>query len=225
MQYRRIWMTLLGFVAASIISPAQAVCVQPDAKTFLETSRTLVDKNNAYIYFPSPEAKFLLQTIDKQDVQWMGISWEGPQNGALFLLDCNGTALAHSNLGSIKELKTGPVVPAGQTVEVVYNSEDGTGLYAISTAWVRYDNGTIVTLWKHENSSVVTFPSLGDDYKDTFAWTLSPDGERITVTGKRVVDTVEHDHGWASGTTHDLPTKYYCWSSGEMKFTELGCHP
>jgi len=210
-----------GFIIFGV-NVAQAACVQTDPNTFLEASRATVDKNNVYVYFPYPESMFLPEKIEGQDLQWMGISW-GASSGALFLLDCDGKTLAHLNLGTIKELKMGPTVPTGQTIALKYVSGYGTGLHTISTALIRYENNVIRTLWQHEANSIISFPSLGDDYEDTFAWTISPDGKRITIKGQRKVDTVEHDHGWAPGTIHDLPLKSYCWKVADREFSK--CDP
>jgi len=55
--------------------------------------------------------------------------------------------------------------------------------------------------------------------RNFFVWEFSPGGTVIHVSGKRKVGSVaDASHGWASGTTHDLPEEMFCWSPTERAY-------
>ncbi len=149
----------------------------------------------------------------------MGASWTGPLGGAIFLLDCSGKTIAATNLGAVKDLRLGPILPVGQTVEIIYVSGTGTGAYQTSVGLAVLQGSKINILWKHLVFDREAFASGGYDYTDRLQWKLSPDGKKIVVTGLRKVGVAkEFEHGWKPGTTHALPDETYCWKAAEDRF-------
>lgn len=199
-------------LASATPSAAGATCTRPDAEQFLEASRTSIGFTGSY--FPNADAIFLPA---QRNSQWMGTSWEGPRGGVLFLLDCGGKELAHVNLGATESLKTGPLIPAGQTAEVLFNSEYGTGVLGSDVTLLLAHDNSIKTVWRHVAKQV---NANGDfQYEDQYRWNVSADRTRIAVTGHRKVDaTKDPDHVWAPGTTHELPSEQYCWNATQEKF-------
>jgi hypothetical protein len=192
-------------------------CVRPDAATFLEQARAAIHFDGAY--FPAPQAVFLPVTGRGQNLQWMGTSWESPIDGALFVVDCTGKQVAALLLGAVSRLRNGPVLPFGGTAEIVYAPGPITGEQILEVALVRLNGGSIEVLWKHQASDSVSFPSLGAEYDDTYEWKFAPGGTAIHVSGKRKIGSVaDTSHGWAPGTTHDLPDEMFCWRPSERAY-------
>ncbi len=202
----------LAMAAAAVPS-----CVRPDAGTFLEQTRAAIHFEGSY--FPVPKAVFLPLSTGGQNQQWMGTSWEGPIDGALFVVDCTGKEVAALRLGAVSRLRNGPVLPIGGTAEIVYTPGQATGQQTVEVGLVRLNATSIEVLWTHEASQSVSFPSFGAEYDDTYMWEFSPGGTAIHVSGKRKVGSVaDASHGWASGTTHDLPEEMFCWSPTERAY-------
>jgi hypothetical protein len=193
--------------------------VQPNTDQFLENARDAIQVYGGY--FPSPEARFLPMMIAGQPMQWMGTKWYGPIDGALFVLDCAGTRAAALRIGGVVSLRPGPVLPVGQTAEVVYVSGTGSGVYQTSVALVALEASSIKILWKHEAEDREAFASAGYDYVDQFRWKVGNNGRTITVNGRRMVgEAREKEHGWAARTNHSLPQERYCWDADEKLFQQ-----
>jgi hypothetical protein len=192
-------------------------CVRPDADTFLEQTRAAIHFEGSY--FPVPRAVFLPLSAGGQNLQWMGTSWEGPIDGALFVVTCAGKQVAALRLGAVSRLRNGPVLPMGATAEIVYVPGQITGEQIAEVGLVRLNGTSIEVLWKHQTSDSVSFPSLGAEYDDTYMWEFSPGGTAIHVSGKRKVGSIaDASHGWALGTTHDLPEEMFCWRPTERAY-------
>jgi hypothetical protein len=201
-----------------IASPASAVeasCVHPDADKLLEQSRAAIHFDGNY--FPDPNAKFLPFDADGQRLQWMGTSWDGPPDGALFVLDCAGSRLAALRLGYVQELRAGPTISGiGQMFEVIYTLGSGTGEREESVSLVAFDKSSISVLWSHEASESASAPSLGIEYSDRFSWRFDDKGTRVEITGERKVGKFnDAEHGWAPNTIHTLPSEAFCWNTAE----------
>ena len=199
------------------MAAAEPSCVRPDAGSFLEQNRAVAHLEGSY--FPVPRAVFLPLSTGGQNLQWMGTSWEGPVDGALFVIDCAGREVAALRLGAVSRLRNGPVLSIGATAEIVYVPGQITGEQIAEVGLVRLNGTSIEVLWKHQASDSVSFPSLGAEYDDTYGWEFSPGGTAIHVSGKRKVGSMaDTSHGWAPGTTHDLPEEMFCWSPTERAY-------
>src|SRR5438552_18263876 len=88
-----IWVMGLGMVIATAGLAAESKnppastteCVRPDVDQFLEKSYASLGYADSY--FPGADALFLPIDVNGQKMQWMGISWGGPREGILVLLD------------------------------------------------------------------------------------------------------------------------------------------
>jgi hypothetical protein len=123
---RQLLVTLFCLIAP-LASAAEMSCLRPDIASFLEQSHDAIQFGGSY--FPSPKAKFLPFDADGRRLQWMGASWEGPPDGALFVLDCAGAPITVLHLGHVQQRGAGPTLSGiGQTFEVIYISGTGTGV-------------------------------------------------------------------------------------------------
>lgn len=206
-------------VLASGVSPAaDAACVRPDVETFMKEARDTIDEEGNF--FDGLTATFLAAKDGAQDIQWMGAGWEKPVNGALFVLDCQGKALASLKLGGQIKLRRGPKTPIGETVEVVFRPGVAAAIKWTDVAIVHFQGSSIDVLWRH--SATEANAMIEEDFADTYAWKFSAKGKKITLTGKRKVGEGEDKkHGWKPHTTHALPTETFCWNDGEKKY--LSC--
>lgn len=204
-----IWAGTAGLGAA-------APCQQPDVAAVLDRSRDVLGSPSGY--FPSLRTTLLQVFIDGVPMQWLGVIWAGPTDGALFLLDCAGQVVAMRKTGGVTALSVGPHLPIGQSLAVSHIPSTGLGVAWAAIALVHYRDGSIQILWEHLVHEAVSAGNLAD-YEDSFYWDLSADGLAIRVTGQRKVGTIRDDqYGWAPGTINDLPAKTFCWNAAAVAF-------
>jgi hypothetical protein len=214
-------MSRLLIIYACLLASSAAVadpsCSHPELNAFLEKSPEATGPT----YFPAPTAKFLPFMLGDRQLQWMGASWEGPRDGALFVLDCTGTRIAGMRMGHLEKLRPGPIISGlGQALEVVYISGQGTGVREESVNIVSFSGDSIIILWRHEASDLVAQPDLGADYTDTWSWHYSDDGAVIRVSGRRSVgESPDTEHGWAQQTSHMLSNETFCWKPQEKAYS------
>lgn len=210
---RTLFLVLIASLVAPGISPAD--CVLPDIEPFLE-------KKFHGSHFPALSALRIVTTDDRgRTVQWRGVKWYGPTDGALFVLDCEGKTLAIARLGGVDEMRQGPILPCvGTTVEVRYQPLIATGYRLQLVELVAFHDNDILRLWRHISEEDV-FVLWGDDgTEDRYSWTFSQDGRRIQVRGRRSVypKPPPGEYEWGTPTTHDLPLKTYCWVQSKATY-------
>jgi hypothetical protein len=210
--------TILAGLVVSTAAVAEPSCNRPETDTFLENSREAIHFGGAI--YPAPTARFLPFMLNGRQFQWMEASWEGPRDGALFVLDCAGSRIVGMPLGYIEQLRPGPVISGfGQTFEVIYISGQGTGALNESVDLVSFSGASIAVLWNHEASEMAAVPQLGADYTDTWSRHYSPDGTVIRVSGHRAIgDSRDAEHDWAPHTDHLLSKERFCWKSSEQTY-------
>jgi hypothetical protein len=212
--------TAIFMMLALLASPASHAaerkgCMQPDIESFMEQSKGILRYPGDY--FPSLDAMYLEQSNGRQIVQWMGAYWETPIGGALFALDCTGEKITGVELGGITEMRPGPWLSIGQTVEVEYVATTGTGIRVSKVALATLAGTSINILWSTEIDELIAFQEY--DHRDKHRWTYSSDGKTITVTGQRIGTQRDSEHNWAPRTIHALPNQKFCWNDGAMIFS------
>lgn len=214
MSTRQVLVPLLCLISwpASAVEPS---CFHPDLDRFLEQSRAAIHFDGRY--FPSASAKFLPFDADGRHLQWLGVSWEGPPDGALFVLDCEGRTVAAVRLGYVQALRKSSVVPGvGQAFEVIYTSAVGAGEHEETVDLVSFEKDAIAVVWSHEASESVSAPSLKVEYSDRFSWQFDENGGAINVAGERKVGGyADGEHGWAANSSHELPNESFCLSPAD----------
>ncbi len=210
---------LLGLVAMPALA-AETKCARPEIELFLENARTAINFTGSY--FPSPEVKYLSFEVEGRTLQWLGASWWGPREGALFVLDCQGKRVAALPLGFVMKLRNGPVVPGfGRTFEVDYISGVGTGVKVQTIYLVAFKDGAISIVWSHQGSD--SEGNYGYAYEETVSPRFSRDGMRIDVLKKREVGPFKDpDYGWPPNTTHVFPVERFCWIASSKSFAACG---
>jgi hypothetical protein len=198
---------------------AKANCVRPDLERFLEASRAIIAFSGSH--FPFPEADFL--TIEEEGgvLQWVGVRWSGPEDGALFVLDCSGGRLGALRLGAVLALHPGPVLPeVGKTIAVRYTASIGTGSRLENVELVGFVDAGILRLWKHTAYEHAFVLPSEDGVEEKYEWTFGSRGTALRVVGKRVIYPKPKDPGseWGPGTSHDLGTTTYCWSASGREY-------
>ncbi len=188
----------------------------------------------------NPSARFLLgqDIAGLRDIQylplqhkigplrWAFLSWEGPPDGMVFVLSCDGQILAKRGLGFIDKLKAGPAVEGQSTVEARYVSGSGTDMDEHAVSLLAFDGKSIRVLWDHPSYDSSTMSTLRENPKthqiiwraDTYsyAWSYLParsmNKTAIDVTGVHEIDI--------SGVIHKRAARpeRYCYRSGKNEF-------
>ncbi len=202
---------------------AQTSCVRPaDINIFLKEQSRTIELGNRYLspdYFPAASAVFMAQSSSSRILQWLGAAWEGPDDGALFVLDCGGMVLAATRLEPVTRLTLGPTLPVGRTVLVESNRRVGTGVLTGHVFLVALRGSSIRVLWSFQVFESASAPSLQVEYTDSFRWNFSSNHLAIHVAGERTVGSYDdEEHGWKGQTTHDLPEETFCWSKGSEAY-------
>ena len=224
--FRCIAATTIVWVAILFANRAVADCKQPELTSFLENSRgALKFPVSEQPYFRSPVAHKLEFKIGARTFQWFGVGWEAPPDGALFVLDCAGQRFVGARLGQVRTLHKGPVLsPVGQTVEVQYVAQTGSGYKRESVDIFAFQNNTLKSLWTHtvrEHS----FPlPLEEGTIEEYQWMVSADGQRIRVNGSRTVyppKSERLDEASKPPTTHKVSPGTFCWD--RIRIAYIAC--
>ena len=197
----------LMLAAAALWLAASPVLAQPkDMVCKTPAAQALLPGGPGYVY-PELKNRTLVLGSGAERVQWMVASWMGPMNGRVIALDCAGKVLADAELGYLKLMEPGPVLPGvGRTLRVQATTGTGTG-YLEETGFVlALVDGKVARLWEH--------PALVRDAGDPntanekrWAAKISADGKRIDVTGEKT------ELPWRNRkqTRAPLPAEAFCW--------------
>ncbi len=197
-------MAMMAVLAALLAGPAMAqtrekICSTPPVQT-------LLPGGPGYFY---PELKSRVVTLGTgpERVQWLLASWMGPMNGRVVAMDCFGKVLADAELGYMKTMEAGPVLPGvGPTLRVQATTSTGTGYLEETFFVLALVEGKVARLWEH--------PALVRDAGDPNTanekrWTakFSADGKRVDLVGEKT------ELPWRNRkqTRAALPPEAFCW--------------
>jgi hypothetical protein len=164
----------------------------------------------------NPEAK-------DGEARWIFISWDGPPDGVVYVLSCNGHVLAERRLGYLERLEFGPYVLNRATIEAWYIPGSGTGINDHSIAILMFDGKSIRILWDHPVDDSATEPAdmfRGEPQSNgmrtdeqTYHWEYGDREEKlIKVTGRETRATENRT------IRRILPPEKYCFRAAEMKY-------
>jgi hypothetical protein len=200
---------------------AVAQCVSPEIDALLHRSRAALDFQGSY--FPSPEIRREVIVDGQEMLQWLGVKWYGPIDGALFLLDCQGHTLAVVHLGAVEEIRLGPTLPGvGPTVEVRYQPGSGTGYRLEQVELVGYRGNAILRMWKHTAYESAFILPTEDGTEDRYSWSFDEGGSVIHLSGRRSTfpKPAPGGYDWGPPSTHDLPSETFCWFGSELVYKQ-----
>lgn len=204
-------LTMLAAAASPTVGSSD--CVYPSPHAVLGEDIGGVEKVE-YLVLPGPW---------RETLRWLQISWGGPPGGAVFVLACDGHAIANLNLGYVVQAKYGPVIDGRETLEAIYIPASGPGLKAQSVALLQFDGKEIVKLWDHDSQVMQSAPyrlwdGPADDKRwrtetDIYTWSYAYPGPEISVGGIRGTE-IE-----GSKATNDiLPREKYCYRHEKHRF-------
>ncbi len=151
-------------------------------------------------------------------LRWALVSWKGPEDGAAFVLDCQGRAVASKRLGVIERVRPGPLIAGHPTLETLYRPPVGPDRRVQVVALLVYAEGRIDILWKHESLLVETAPLVTRDEASVWRWRYESDGRTIRVTGQRTTgEILDMTTGRAKGVKRRTRTERYCWIPGRRR--------
>ena len=126
-------------VAGFACEPAQAACIVP-------SPAALVGRDFAGC------CSVVTGALDgaAPRLRWVAVSWDGPPDGNLYVVNCGGTKIAQLNsLGYVKRLQRVPRIGRIRAVAVTYVPAAGTNIETQSVAILQYRSGRIHILWSH----------------------------------------------------------------------------
>jgi hypothetical protein len=111
---------------------------------------------------------------------WVAVSWEGPPEGRLFVVNCEGHKVADDeSIGYVEGIEAGPRIGGEQTVEVTYTSAAGTNIKARAVALVQFRRGRIRFLWRHATLDAGFHPLTPVDEEDRTSWRFGNGVQKI----------------------------------------------
>ncbi len=88
-------------------------------------------------------------SIDGKAIQWLGVRWEGPEDGALFVLDCEAKVIAVSRIGAVQAIDPfSNNRHLRNAIKVEYIAGTGTGYFRTEIAIFSYRNNSIKRLYQ-----------------------------------------------------------------------------
>lgn len=210
---RRSAALVLAAGVALAASGAHAACTRPDA---LRLARWLAPLPGA----PANVRIQLLPLPGPQRLRWGAVSWSGPPDGAVVVLDCAGRPLASEPVGPILHIRPGPGVDGRPTLQAIYRRNGEGGVHDQSVALIRWTRPALAVVWRHEISELSqddTNPNRGVAL--SWRWRFSRDGRLIRVTGERAVGALDElRRGSAPEVRLRLRPEAFCWIPGRRRF-------
>jgi hypothetical protein len=190
----------------------KAVCLHPDLDVFLESSRAVINFQGSH--FPSPTGVWLEMNTDGKSIQWLGVTWWGPEDGALFVLDCLGNLITGLGIGAVSSLsRFSQNLNLKNAAIVEYTSNTGTGYRLRKVAIFNFDNSKVNKIWEHDlYESIFVFPDEDGTEKE-YILEVSPDGNKIKVIGN--ITTYHPPWDWKVKAATKVKTliEIYCWDN------------
>jgi hypothetical protein len=181
-------------VAALSCEPVQAACVAPNAEALV--GQDLVGC-----------CKVISSSLGgaSAGLRWVAASWEGPADGTLYVVNCDGVKVAElDSLGYVERLVPAPRIGGIPTVAVTHIPATGTSIKLRSVALVQYRAGKVRVIWEHATLDAAYPPaSLGPSYEERTSWRFLEGHSRIEAI------TVRTLFG-KSRRTVKLPAERYC---------------
>ena len=213
---------LIALVIVVVISPGvygQQVCKDPDVRAaFKEKFKEIGTSHPDFLQ----DATVILKRSSFQNIQWVGLYWEGPVSGALLAYDCKGKFLSVEQMGGVKSVEFFSVPRAATPAVAVEEIGTGTGYYEIGNTIYGFIDGKITKLWEHtklenhfekpwENGIVNSFEVSTSGYAEP-GWT------RLTVDGVRKI-YLPSTSGRSDYRLEKLPTESYCWTDEKNTYS------
>lgn len=120
-----------------------------------------------------------------------------------------------SGFGRAVEATVGPRVAGRPTIKVTYEPSWGTGFITEAITLLERDGQNYRLLW---GRLLRQGEQVGSDQwqEITYKWSLDETGQRITVSGKRVLSNLGTDE--VIGLPEALPTEQYCYLVDKRRF-------
>lgn len=111
---------------------------------------------------------------------WVAVSWDGPPDGRLFVVNCNGDKVADGEpIGHVESIEAGPQIGGEQTVAVSYISASGTNIKARAVVLVEFQRGRIRILWRHATLDAGFPPLTPVAEEDRTSWRFGNGVQKI----------------------------------------------
>ena len=183
----------------------------PDIEPFLESSRDILIFKGA---ISQVKAIWLETNANGGIIQWLGAIWYGPEDGALFVLDCLGNVIAGRGIGAVSSLSLfSQNLNLKNAVKVEYTSNTGTGYKLRKVAIFNFDDNKLKKIWEHDlYESIFVFPSE-DGTEIEYILEVSLDGNKIKVLGN--ITTYPPHWDWKAKSAAKIKTtiEVYCWDN------------
>lgn len=202
-------------LSVALSSQAFAVCKWPPLQRFIRDNPALLGEHTAMATVPADSISY--QSIQGTDLlRWMAVSW-GSHDGAIFVIDCEGNALAGLWIG-VPDVQRDIYLPDGTyATPVIHVTNWGSGILFKTVSLFQYSHSGIRVVWQHDLDETVSGWSTAADYERTSHWRQSPDRLRIEVTRK----ASDYSNGATAddGTTlRPMDHQSYCWSGKQHSY-------
>jgi len=148
-----------------------SVCKKPSAQALVGQSLAA---------FSTVTAKSF--SVSGRELQWVAVSWSNPPGGRLFVVNCKGLPLAHSDsFGYVTKLQIGPALNGQPSLIIEFVPGSGTGLQVSDVAITSFRRGGIKQIWRH---SLVSIEDTGDILRsEKYKWNFCCNMNEIAADG------------------------------------------
>ena len=198
---------------------APAGCVRPDPDALLESLRQRI--GYAGKFFPSPQAIYAPPPSNDRAHRWVGLSWWGPRNGVLVVLNCAGKPVATEHTGFIRRLKPGPqlarVGPTVETIdflgEVTGSEDDDVGLFALR-------GGLIRRVWTHAAFHSEYVPWIEPPFSTLDTWAYAASARTISVAEFRYAEPLDFPDPFPATEPNTRADRRdtFCWRASAWRY-------
>jgi len=212
---RRLLIALAITVATSSSVYGQHACKDPDIRaTIKEKFKEIGTSHPDFLQ----DATIILNRASFQNIQWVGLYWEGPVSGALLAYDCEGNLLSIEQMGGVKSVQFFSVPRAATPAAAVEHIWTGTGYYKIEYTLYGFINGKITKLWEHTKLESNFEKPWESGIVDSFEISPAVSRIRLIVDGVRKVYPSTKS-GRSGYRVEKLPTESYCWSDEKNTYS------
>jgi hypothetical protein len=189
--------------------------------------RSTVNERFEEIGFPYPDY-FVDSTVIAvifywQNLQWIGLYWDGPTRGAILAYDCEGNLLSIQQAGGVKSVQFFSAPNIATSAVSVEEICTGTGFYQVKQVIYAIIDGKISKLWEHTKYES-NYGTQGGRIVDSFDFVPSklPDDtvgggwRKIRVDGvRRIYPPNGKDFDFH---VEKLKTESYCWDGEKISY-------